>query len=149
MAFVRAKRNFGVHGYCDFFYLVENRRAGGRVRQVVLAYLGTERTVDEAWYMAEVDIARTVQRLERSGWRASDQELAAYLAGGGELPSGGTPEQDRLLRKLGRLRARVESYRRYGTSPRMPERERRWWEERAAIQARRAAEEAGRPPDAG
>lgn len=44
MAFVRRKRSRGREAY----YLVENRRENGHVRQRVVAYLGSCATVDEA-----------------------------------------------------------------------------------------------------
>src|SRR4051812_28876237 len=55
VAFVRMK---GADRGLGYFYLVEARREGGRVRQVVLAYLGIDRTVEEAWWRAEDEIRR-------------------------------------------------------------------------------------------
>jgi hypothetical protein len=125
MAFVRKKR---IGGF-DYHYLVEGRREGGKVHQVVLAYLGHEETVEEAWYMAEREIEDTTNYL---GY------LEGLPAGRYFLPS---HEANRagLRRKLRRLAARVETYRRYADGPRIPEAGARFQRQMAAISAAREA----------
>jgi hypothetical protein len=121
MAFVRGKRTFASGGgYYERYYLVETRREGGKVRQVVLAYLGGAKTVEGALSWARQELGWTLRELEDAGWSVSPQELSARLAGGGEL-RGETPEQDRLLRKLRRLDRRIEVYQRYADASRMPD----------------------------
>jgi hypothetical protein len=109
MAFVRPKRAWGPNGYTVYYYLVESRREGGRVRQVVLAYLGHEQTVEAAWWQAEEEIRRASNRLS---WLRGENHLSACL------------ERERLGRKLGRLLARIEDYKRYASGPQMPDHER-------------------------
>jgi hypothetical protein len=45
MSFIRTKRIKGI----DYFYLVENYRVDGKVRQKVLAYLGQFNTIATAY----------------------------------------------------------------------------------------------------
>lgn len=47
MAFIRSKK-VGVNTY---YYLVESRRVGGKVRQITVAYMGKEPTIEGAYQM--------------------------------------------------------------------------------------------------
>jgi hypothetical protein len=113
MAFVREK--------WGYFYLVENRRRDGRVRQVVLAYLGRERTVEGAWWRAERQLEELSADIDREALQGlGPQEQAAYLAGGGAVVTAENLGLFRRMLRLDRLRARIEVYRRHAAGPRAP-----------------------------
>jgi hypothetical protein len=71
MAFIRKKRDWSPKGWGEYYYLVENSRENGRVKQTVLVYLGTNETVEDALRYAEERLRDAVNW--RSGLR---RELA-------------------------------------------------------------------------
>src|SRR5262245_46293352 len=85
MAFIRQKRGC-IRGRQNFSYLVENRREGGKVRQRVLAYLGTDvKTVGEAlaqaeakmeWLQISLDYLR--HKCQESGCDPTPRDILEY-----------------------------------------------------------------------
>jgi hypothetical protein len=111
MAFVRKKRVY-VGGYIDYHYLVESRREGRKVRQVVLAYLGRHKTVEAAWRAAEREIGAASVLMSDLG-----EKIASTP---GEYDPVLSPQWSWVRRELERLEARVEVFRRHAAGPDPP-----------------------------
>jgi hypothetical protein len=71
MAFVRCKKINGRH----YFYLVENLRREGKVKQEIIAYMSTCPTIEEA-----LDHWRTIAKGRRARWT-----YGSYVAGYSEV----------------------------------------------------------------
>jgi hypothetical protein len=73
-----------------YYYLVQSGRAGGKVRQKVVAYLGTYATVQEALEKIPAEVERLRQRAADYRARAEDARRqvspSAIKANGGEVP---------------------------------------------------------------
>jgi hypothetical protein len=110
MAFVRRKRvstwnrEKGYKAY--YYYLVENRRVHGKVRQKVVLYLGDSPTVEEA-------IRKTEHELE-SAWSCLDGMVIRSNDSGREEPT--LTERltyDSMMRRIARLESRLAAYQSY------------------------------------
>jgi hypothetical protein len=113
--FVRKKVSKGG----TYYYLVQSRRAGGKVRQKVVAYLGTYATVQEALEKIPAEVERLRQRA--ADYRASAEDArrrvsaSAIKANGGEVPRRNRPGLPLRRNPAGWYwiwRGRAESYER-------------------------------------
>ncbi len=76
MAFVRAK----VKGGQRYYELVENHRVDGKVRQTMIAYLGSHPTLPIAIAATEEEVARLLREIKRISERAEEAREEAREA---------------------------------------------------------------------
>jgi hypothetical protein len=104
MPFVRKKTD---HAGRQRFYLVENSRIDGRVKQKVLAYLGGSATPENALWIAAGDLWGALRRRKRLDAKRPD----------GARTKSDRLDLERVGRKIARLIERIEQLKAYAEAP--------------------------------
>ena len=107
MAFVRQKKSDSVRGYSLVYHLVENRRVDGKIRQKVLAYLGSASTPETALWNVVQDLR----------WQLRKEAYLETKQKAGPLTMSDQLALARAERKIGRLLMRIELLKQYAAGP--------------------------------